>query len=150
MKEPRTDKDEEFCTKVNDFLNNPPSARAARRMRHNAEAPSGLAGALSAAGLGGLTRSELTGSAGGGSGTGGSGSGAAGSGSGAAEDNLQSLLLNLNQEQLMELFGGVGGLSQLLGVKCVASLLEIWQKKKTHYNGSVSNYRREDGKKVAS
>lgn len=84
MQESKADKDEENCKKVNDYLNNPPAARA--------------------------------GGGGSGSGSGRGGSGAGGSGGGLldlsnlGDSELQSLLNNMNQQQLMNLFGGsLGG-----------------------------------------
>lgn len=67
MQEPRTDRDEENCKRINEYLNNPP---------------------------GNLPSSN------------------------SADQDLQSLLNNMSQSQLMQLFGGVGqigGLSSLLG-----------------------------------
>lgn len=67
MQEPRTDRDEEYSKRINEYLNNPP---------------------------GNLPSSN------------------------AADQDLQSLLNNMSQSQLMQLFGGVGqigGLSSLLG-----------------------------------
>lgn len=68
MQEPETEKDEDFCRRINDAINNPPSANS-------------------------------------------SGSG------GRTEEGLQYMLNNMSQQQLMQLFGGVGqvGLSSLLG-----------------------------------
>uniref|UniRef100_D3TM82 Proteasomal ubiquitin receptor ADRM1 homolog n=1 Tax=Glossina morsitans morsitans TaxID=37546 RepID=D3TM82_GLOMM len=66
MQEPKSDKDEEYCRRVNELLNNPPSA----------------------------------------------------SRSGQDGGDLQYMLNNMSQQQLMQLFGGVGqmgGLSSLLG-----------------------------------
>ncbi|XP_038207938.1 proteasomal ubiquitin receptor ADRM1 isoform X3 [Zerene cesonia] len=71
MQEPKTDKDDELCRRINEALNNPPTS----------------------------------GGRGGGS-------------SGAQDGELQNLLNNMSQQQLMQLFGGVGqigGLSSLLG-----------------------------------
>ncbi|XP_017147368.1 proteasomal ubiquitin receptor ADRM1 homolog isoform X2 [Drosophila miranda] len=70
MQEPKTDKDEEHCRRINELLNNPPSAHQ----------------------------------------RGGAG--------GSNEGDLQYMLNNMSQQQLMQLFGGVGqmgGLSSLLG-----------------------------------
>lgn len=75
MQEPKTDKDEEWCRRINEVINNPPSSN----------------------------------SLGGGSGRGGSGS---------ENGDLQYIMQNMSQQQLMQLFGGVGqmgGLSSLLG-----------------------------------
>lgn len=72
LQEPGTDKDDEYCRKVNELLNNPPQQ-----------------------------------SSGGGSGRGGQDG-----------NDLQYMLNNMSQQQLMQLFGGVGqmgGLSSLLG-----------------------------------
>lgn len=66
MQEPKTDKDEEHCRRVNELMNNPPSANR----------------------------------------------------SGSDSGDLQYMLNNMSQQQLMQLFGGVGqmgGLSSLLG-----------------------------------
>ncbi|XP_023934052.2 proteasomal ubiquitin receptor ADRM1 isoform X2 [Bicyclus anynana] len=71
MQEPKTDKDDDYCRRINESLNNPPT--------------SGERG---------------------------------GGGSGAQDGELQNLLNNMSQQQLMQLFGGVGqigGLSSLLG-----------------------------------
>lgn len=74
LKEPRVEKDDDNCKKINEFLNNPPG-------------PGGVGG-----------------------GSGGTGS------SGGPDQDLQSLLNNMSQTQLLQLFGGVGqGLSNLLG-----------------------------------
>lgn len=70
LQEPSTDKDEEYCRKVNEFLNNPPAQS-------------------NGSGRGGQDGSDL-----------------------------QYMLNNMSQQQLMQLFGGVGqmgGLSSLLG-----------------------------------
>lgn len=70
LQEPNTDKDDEYCRKVNEFLNNPPQQS-------------------SGSGRGGQDGSDL-----------------------------QYMLNNMSQQQLMQLFGGVGqmgGLSSLLG-----------------------------------
>ncbi|XP_055625265.1 proteasomal ubiquitin receptor ADRM1 homolog [Toxorhynchites rutilus septentrionalis] len=75
MQEPKTDKDDEWCRRINEVINNPPSAS----------------------------------SLGGGSGRGGSSS---------DNGDLQYIMQNMSQQQLMQLFGGVGqmgGLSSLLG-----------------------------------
>ncbi|XP_014778124.1 proteasomal ubiquitin receptor ADRM1 [Octopus bimaculoides] len=65
MQEPKTEKDEEYCRKVNEYLNNPPSPTA---NRNNAPDHSGLVG----------------------------------------EADLHNILGNMSQQQLMQLFGGIG------------------------------------------
>lgn len=75
MQEPKTDKDDEWCRRINEVINNPPSSN----------------------------------SLGGSSGRGGNGS---------DNGDLQYIMQNMSQQQLMQLFGGVGqmgGLSSLLG-----------------------------------
>lgn len=74
LQEPKTDKDDEWCRRVNEVMNNPPS--------------------MNSVGSGGR------------------------SGSGTDGGDLQYMLNNMSQQQLMQLFGGVGqmgGLSSLLG-----------------------------------
>ena len=71
MQEPKTDKDDEWCRRINEIINHPPSQKS----------------------LGGR-------------------------GGGADNGDLQYMLNNMSQQQLMQLFGGVGqmgGLSNLLG-----------------------------------
>merc|ERR1711992_221426 len=75
MQEPKDDKDEEHCKKVNDFLNNPP-APGSSSSRGNSMGGSG--------GSGGLDLSNL------------------------GDSELQSLLNNMSQSQLVQLFGGGG------------------------------------------
>merc|ERR1712226_571381 len=77
MQEPKDDKDEEFCKKVNDYLNNPP-----------APGSSSSRGGSMGGGSGGLDLSNL------------------------GDSELQSLLNNMSQSQLVQLFGG-GGSSSL-------------------------------------
>jgi len=79
MQEPKDDKDEEFCKKVNDFLNNPP-----------APGSSSSRGGSMGGGSGGLDLSNL------------------------GDSELQSLLNNMSQNQLVQLFGGAGGGLQAL------------------------------------
>ncbi|KAJ9590683.1 hypothetical protein L9F63_016199 [Diploptera punctata] len=70
IQEPKTDKDDENCRRINEVLNNPPTPGSQR------------------------------------------------SGGGTPDGDLQNLLNNMSQQQLMQLFGGVGqmgGLSSLLG-----------------------------------
>ncbi|KAG8230785.1 hypothetical protein J437_LFUL011349 [Ladona fulva] len=70
MQEPKTDKDDDHCRRVNEMLNNPPTPGSQR------------------------------------------------SGGGTPDGDLQNLINNMSQQQLMQLFGGVGqigGLSSLLG-----------------------------------
>merc|ERR1712088_650979 len=73
MQEPKDDKDEELCKKVNDFLNNPP-----------APGSSSSRGGSMGGGSGGLDLSNL------------------------GDSELQSLLNNMSQSQLVQLFGGGG------------------------------------------
>merc|ERR1719237_431798 len=79
MQEPKSDKDEEFCKKVNDFLNNPPPPGSSRS--------GGGGGGGGSGGLpGNLDFNNL------------------------GDSELQSLLSNMDQRQLMQLFGGsLGG-----------------------------------------
>jgi len=83
MQEPKEDKDEEYCKKVNDCLNKPPGAD----------------GGSSAGGLGSGGRGGLSAALG-------------GSGSVDLRDlgdgELQSLLGNMSQQQLVQLFSGAG------------------------------------------
>jgi len=91
MQEPKTDKDEEHCKKVNDNLNNPPAPGS------NRGSSGGAAGLGGGAGLRGIDFSNL------------------------GDAELQNLLNNMSQQQLMQLFGGnlgsgsIAGLSSLLG-----------------------------------
>jgi len=75
MQEPKDDKDEEFCKKVNDYLNNPPAPGTS----------SSRGGSGGSGGIPGLDLSNL------------------------GDSELQSLLNNMSQSQLMQLFGGGGG-----------------------------------------
>ena len=78
MQEPKTDKDEEYCKKVNDFLNNPPPPGSSRSGGGGGGGSGGLPGNLDFNNLG--------------------------------DSELQSLLSNMDQRQLMQLFGGsLGG-----------------------------------------
>merc|ERR1712150_394637 len=86
MGEPKEDKDEEYCKKVNDCLNKPPGADGAS----SGGLGSGGRGGLSAA-LGGGGPVDL---------------------SSPGDGELQSLLGNMSQQQLVQLFsGGLGGLA---------------------------------------
>merc|ERR1712004_204525 len=78
MQEPKSDKDEEFCKKVNDYLNNPPAPGGS----------GGGSGSRSSGGSGGIPGLDL---------------------SNLGDSELQSLLNNMSQSQLMQLFGGRGG-----------------------------------------
>eukprot|EP00088_Acartia_fossae_P018640 TRINITY_DN20763_c0_g1_i1.p1 TRINITY_DN20763_c0_g1~~TRINITY_DN20763_c0_g1_i1.p1 ORF type:complete len:361 (-),score=137.53 TRINITY_DN20763_c0_g1_i1:99-1181(-) len=95
MQEPKTDKDEEYCKKVNDFLNNPPAPGSSR-------SGGGSGGSGSGGMMGGLPGNLDFNNLG--------------------DNELQSLLNNMDQRQLMQIFGGsLGGgsnmssLSSLLG-----------------------------------
>lgn len=75
MQEPKVDKDEEWCRRINDVMNNPPSVNS-----------------LSANRNGGNSSSD--------------------------GNDLSYMLNNMSQQQLLQLFGGVGqmgGLSNILG-----------------------------------
>jgi len=86
MQEPKEDKDEEYCKKVNDCLNKPPGSEGAS----SGGLGSGGRGGLSAA-LGGGGPVDL---------------------SSLGDGELQSLLGNMSQQQLVQLFsGGLGGLA---------------------------------------
>jgi len=86
MQEPKEDKDEEYCKKVNDCLNKPPGSDGAS----SGGLGSGGRGGLSAA-LGGGGPVDL---------------------SSLGDGELQSLLGNMSQQQLVQLFsGGLGGLA---------------------------------------
>jgi len=84
MQEPKTDKDDEHCKKVNEMLNNPPAPGSSL---------GGGAGAGGAAGLAGLQPALAS------------------LGDQLGDSNLQALLNNMNQNQLMQLLGmtGLGG-----------------------------------------
>jgi len=99
MQEPKSDKDEDYCKKVNDFLNNPPAPGSSR---------SGGGGGGGSGGLGGLP-GGLPGNL---------------DFNNLGDNELQSLLNNMDQRQLMQLFGGslgggggsnISSLSSLLG-----------------------------------
>ena len=79
MQEPKSDKDEEFCKKVNDYLNNPPAPGSSSGGGSGSRGGSGGSG-----GIPGLDLSNL------------------------GDSELQSLLNNMSQSQLMQLFGGGG------------------------------------------
>ena len=79
MQEPKDDKDEEFCKKVNEYLNNPPAPNS-----------SGSRGSGGGSGsIPGLDLSSL------------------------GDTELQSLLQNMSQSQLMQLFGGKSFLNKI-------------------------------------
>merc|ERR1719427_1458503 len=100
MQEPKSDKDEEFCKKVNDFLNNPPAPGSSRS--GGGGGSGGVLGGLPGGLPGNLDFNNL------------------------GDSELQSLLNNMDQRQLMQLFGGslggsggrgsnISSLSSLLG-----------------------------------
>lgn len=90
LQEPKTDKDEDICRKLNDFLNNPPAPGSSHGGGSSlASLPAELAG------LGG-------------------------------ESDLQSILGSMNQQQLMQLISGMGGMrgmSSLIDGSASSSLL---------------------------
>ncbi|GBM35482.1 Proteasomal ubiquitin receptor ADRM1-A [Araneus ventricosus] len=86
-REPKTDRDNEFCCKVNQYLNNPPA--------------------------GGSSRSGTSGSLGGSSTPSQSGGGLQSELSTLGDGDLQNLLNNMSQSQLIQLLGGVGGIGQM-------------------------------------
>lgn len=74
MQEPKSDKDEEWCRRINDVMNNPPSVNSISGNRSG--------------------------------------------GSGNDSNDLSYMLNNMSQQQLLQLFGGVGqmgGLSNIIG-----------------------------------
>merc|ERR1711981_161928 len=77
MQEPKDEKDDEFCKKVNDYLNNPPAP--------GSSSSRGGSGGGGSGGIPGLDLSNL------------------------GDSELRSLLNNMSQSQLMQLFGGGGG-----------------------------------------
>lgn len=80
FQEPKTEKDDDLCRRINEALNNPPT------------------------------------------------SGGRGSGSGRAQE-FQNILNNMSQQDLMQLFGGVGqmgGLSSLLGNMGLDIFRRLW------------------------
>merc|ERR1719323_1524668 len=83
MQEPKSDKDEEFCKKVNDYLNNPPAPGSSRS---GGGGGGGIMGGLPGGLPGNLDFNNL------------------------GDNELQSLLNNMDQRQLMQIFGGsLGG-----------------------------------------
>ena len=77
MQEPKSDKDEEFCKKVNDFLNNPPAPGSSRS---GGGGGGGIMGGLPGGLPGNLDFNNL------------------------GDNELQSLLNNMDQRQLMQVW----------------------------------------------
>lgn len=86
-KEPKTDKDEEYCRKVNELLNNPPTPGSARTMG----ARGGGAGAGSESMPDYSMMNQLL------------NMGGSGGGSGEERMDLQHVLAGMDQQQLMQL-----------------------------------------------
>uniref|UniRef100_T1E1M3 Proteasomal ubiquitin receptor ADRM1 homolog n=1 Tax=Cupiennius salei TaxID=6928 RepID=T1E1M3_CUPSA len=94
LQEPKTDRDNEFCCKVNQYLNNPPAGGSSRSGNSGS-----LGGSSTPSQSGGGLQSEL---------------------SSLGDADLQNLLNNMSQQQLIQLLGGVGGMS---GMPSLSSLL---------------------------
>lgn len=80
MQEPKTDKDDEYCSKVNEYLNNPPP------LGSNRNGGSGLGSGSSSQSS--SLQSEIN---------------------NLTQNDIQNLLNNMSQQQLMQLLGSVGG-----------------------------------------
>lgn len=87
MQEPNEDKDEEFCKKINEYLSNPPAPGMRSSGNSGSHALSGLGNLGSLAELGSLRDSEF-----------------------------QSLLSNMNPQQLMQMIGSMQGGSSPLSM----------------------------------
>ena len=98
MQEPKSDKDEEYCKKVNDFLNNPPAPGSSRS---GGGGSGGVLGGLPGGLPGNLDFNNL------------------------GDNELQSLLNNMDQRQLMQLFGGSLGGSGGGGGSNISSLSSL-------------------------
>lgn len=83
MQEPKTEKDDDYCSKVNEYLNNPPVPGSSH-----------VGGSLGLSGSSGSGLSSLQSDL-----------------SNLGDGDLQNLLNNMSQQQLVQLLGGVGGIS---------------------------------------
>jgi hypothetical protein len=92
MQEPKADKDEEHCRKVNELLNNPPTLGSARTMGTRGTAAAGSESMPDYSMMNQLLNM-----------------GGGGGGSGEERMDLQNVLAGMDQQQLMQLLNLVGG-----------------------------------------